>query len=239
MIIKKKRINSIKKYLNAITDGDYIQLAVPIKNIDVALLRDAGFPADIKTGDTILASSVGPVSKYNAEGKWITRKDLPKVSTYIMTRIWRWRQWTGYKQYEDHEEQRDVFRDCYQKELMPPPSEELTFIHNQNGAMIVSRKFKVIDAEHDAIKHTINLVLELFKECQILDKDQALLIPPRTRHVHWKLLPTGQYPWESLKPYVKDRIQSNAKEIQTVIFDRQKEILSYEPETCVVGTGGF
>jgi|TARA_R110002124_G_scaffold22412_3_gene84657 hypothetical protein len=240
MIIRQKRIMNAEKYLKHVANDQRVRLVVPLSSISPLLLKRAGFPADLKTGDTILPASNGPVSQHNAEGTWRVQKDLPKVSTYIMTRVWRWRQWIGRGQSEEHVEERDVYRDCYPRELVPPPSEELTYIHAAGGhAWVTSRDFIVSPENMDAIKHVINLLLELFAVCHIVDAQQQLIKTPNVKRVHWKMLPSGQHPWTVLRPYVEERVRSNSADIQDVIFNRQRHILSHSPQTCVVGSGGF
>lgn len=239
MIIKQQRIMSVKKYFFGIKEGKEFQISIPLSSIPPTKIKQAGFPADMQPGDKILPANVGPISRFNAEGKWITRKDLPKESRYIQTRMWRWNQWSGRGHVQEQERACDIYKDCYPRELVPPPSEEITFVQGSDGPLFVSDNFCLKPENHELIKHTINLFLELFGECHVLHEGQKLLVPPKTKRVHWKILPVGQYPWKQLKPHVEERLKASAEEIQTVIHDRQQKILSFKPTTCVVGSGGF
>lgn len=233
MIIKAKRIVNIEKYLAAIEPGADLQLSVPFEDIAASQVTKVGFSKDFGDGDTILPSEIGPVSRFNASGRWDVIKDLPKVKRFMYSRIWRWKEWAGRDSYIEQEEERDVYRDCYQRKFTAPPSEEITIF---KGA-IVSHKFVVKKQNHDAIKHAINLFLELFGVCHLVSKDFKFV--GVTRKVNWVILPPGDNPWGSLELAIKKRIYSSSTDMQTLIIDRQKTIYNYKPRERAVGMGGF
>lgn len=212
-------------------------MAVPVSILDSKTAKALGFPDEPTPGDTILPSAIGPVSRFNADGKYNIRRDLPKESRYIMTRTWRWEQWVG-RDREEREEECDVYKECYQRDFIAPPSEELVITENESGPLITSRKFNLATSGEESIKHVVNLFLELFGECHVYDS-KGIIIPVKTRTVHWKFLPAGSYPWERLKLHIEERTRSSAKVIRDVIIGRQETINGFGPSEYVIGSGGF
>lgn len=128
MRIDKHYIHNVDRYLATVPRGSSFRIAVAITDDLAPRLARASFPPMRETGSTVLPAVVGPVSRFNAEGGWRIRRDLPKESRYVRSVWWRWRQWAGRHQYEDHEDTRDIYRDCYPRERIDPPSAELTWI---------------------------------------------------------------------------------------------------------------
>lgn len=79
--------------------------------------------------------------------------------------------------------------------------------------MIASSDEIIVNSNDDArALHIINLFLECFGECELLDKDITPII--KIRKLHWKILPPGEYPWEKAKTYVKEftsRLKDNER----------------------------
>ena len=88
MIIKQKSVRSIDKYIKAFKPGQKIRLTELIKAQNKNKTIAAGFPESPENGDTILPEAINTVTSFNAEGKHIPRKDLPKEPRYITTVEW-------------------------------------------------------------------------------------------------------------------------------------------------------
>lgn len=233
MIIKAKRILNIEKYLSGIEDKSELQLSVPFEELTPAQITKIGFSKDFRDGDTVLPTEVGRVSEFNSSGRWHKLKNKPKENRFMFSRIWRWKEFSGRDNFVEREEERDVYRDCYQRKFEAPPSEELTII---KGA-VVSRKFEVKSDNYESIKHAINLFLELFGVCHIIS--DGFKFSGVTRKVNWVILPPGDNPWKSLELSILKRIHSKSLDTQRLILDRQKTINSYKPIERAVGVGGF
>ena len=98
---------------------------------------------------------VGPVSRFNANGAWKKLKDLPKETRYVMTVHWECTDWHG----NLHAGDSDVYRECYQRKRILPPSEELILNNNKVYSDVLNKTDK------ERIKHIMNLMLELFGKC--------------------------------------------------------------------------
>ena len=75
MRIKKKFIRSIDRYISHLLPGNSIRIVV-----EAGVEHDLpsiGFSSSPTDGETVLPAVCGNVSKFNADGKYIVRKDLP------------------------------------------------------------------------------------------------------------------------------------------------------------------
>jgi hypothetical protein len=190
-------------------------------------------------GETVLPAPIGPVSRFNAEGKWEVHKNQPKVSRYIRTVHWRWRQWAGRHQYEEHEDFRDIHRNCYPRSLIPPPAVELTYVDCGGRRLVISPVYRNRPKEHEGIGHGINLFLELFGTCELVRTDLELFSELQIRRVNWRMLPPGEHPWERLYEHLNGMLGRQSQNTRSVILDRQETMKGYGPDAIYVGLGGF
>lgn len=237
MRIKKKSIRSIDRYISHLLPGNSIRIVV-----EAGVEHDLpsiGFSSSPTDGETVLPAVCGNVSKFNADGKYIVRKDLPKEYRYITTAEWTWEQWNGYGQTKTVTEERDICRDCYPRDFVPPPSEELTWVKSDESPLIISREFLVENINKDLFKHLINLFLELFGECEIRRSDLSSFIPYGVSKVNWHFLPPGEYPWDQVRSHTRNLVKNKDPRYSNVILARQDIITKYKPEEVFVGNGGF
>lgn len=232
MRISGRRIYKINRYLGDLNQGAQFRF---LTEVTAQKRERVGLSEDLEIGSTFLPPILGPVTRYNAEGRWLIRRDLPKESRYITTRYWRWKTWDG----EEHEEPRDVFRDCFPRELINPPSVELSMVEHNLTRYFVSPIYARQDGEQVEALHAANLFLELFGYCNVISGDIAQYTPNDVTHVNWKLLPPGEHPWESLKSHIERGLRNASDEGKVIIQDRAETIRSYEPSRMLVGSGGF
>src|SRR5689334_1149064 len=110
MRIAKTRIRAIAPYLTGVDAGGKFRIGIQANATSVA---KAGFESAAQVGDTVLPPALGPVSRFNSEGRFIVRTDLPKETRYIRTVFWRWKEWAGRGRYVEREDYRDIYQDCY------------------------------------------------------------------------------------------------------------------------------
>lgn len=162
MRIKRKRIRKIEPYARMIPPGNDVLLGV-LNPSGEDLLR-IGFLPTAENGTTLLPAPVGPVSKFNAEGKDLVHKDQPMETAY-RTIEWHWTEWHG----RDRVEQSD-FRDRpyqrYPRTFISPPAVELTLTTDADENRVV-RTPVIHDWKRNKtdLLHAVNLLLELFGEC--------------------------------------------------------------------------
>lgn len=240
MIIQKKRIRSLEKYLGRIPSGTELIIAAPINSETQHLLKQIGFNDPVELGDTVLPSPIfGNISLFNAEGKNIVRKDLPMETAYRQV-DWHWEQWSGYGETEEMSKIVDVPYDRYPREFVAPPSIELSIGSSKNNDLfVVSPITKFVDSNESFLLHTINLFLEIFGVAHVLTKDLSRINIPTTKRLNWTILPEGEYPWEKVQPLVKPILDRSAKGNRPVLINRYSVISNYTPDFVAIGKAGF
>ena len=235
MRIEKRRVRNLANHLYQVPNGAEFRVRVPLDGDKVELLKRAGFEPSPSAGDTILPAIRGPVSRLNSEGRWIVHRDQPKESRYIRTVFWSWKDWGG----NEHEESRDIYRDCYPRTHLPPPAIELTYVEHAGEAYLISPRLRNVVASEDDNRHVVNLCLELARRCEVVRDDLEAFAPPATRNVNWKLLPPGRHPWPRVKEHVDTLLTRLSPKTKAVIYDRQQTIMNHGPDEQHVGVGGF
>lgn len=239
MIIRKKRIRNLSAYIGGIPIGAEFRPIVELDEKSCKKLARIGYSDSPASGETVLPNGIGPISRFNADGKWRVHRDQPKEERYVRTVHWTWKQWAGRGQYEEHEDFRDIFRLCYPRSEVPAPGVELTFLEKDGKAHVVTPALRNLDDQHDSALHSINLLLELFGVCELARSDLSRFSNIIVKRLNWKMLPPGKYPWQRLKAHLGEVLKRTSENTQSVIFDRQETILSFDPDEQFVGTGGF
>lgn len=239
MIINKRRIRRLDNYLGFIEEGSTIVVGINNPENYPEILSQIGF-TEIEAGYSVLpSSSLGNISKYNAEGKEIVHRDQPKETVWHMVK-WTREEWRG--RY-DTETVTDIISRSYPKyprTLIPPPSVELTLQYKISGELVLtSPPSEYVEDKKELIKHKINLFLEIFGECYIFSEDLNDIINAPVRKLNWRLLPPGPMPWEELYRELERVIDTVPEEKRAVCEYRLKKINEYGPEQVAVGTAGF
>ncbi len=231
MQIRGKSIRSLTKYLPQIGDGRPFRIGVAVTGREERF-GELGFPQKLEAGLSILPTVVGKVSEFNSQGRDIVRKDRPKITKPRMVYA-TWNDWHGYPhsgiQYRDYK--------VYPREHIEGPEEELTLVQRNAELIAVSAELSVKPGEEARAIHTINLFLELFDECELLDKDVLPIV--KVRKVNWRILPPGEYPWEKAKGNIQ-KITSHLKDTERPVVEyRIEHITRNKPDLVAIGTGGF
>jgi hypothetical protein len=240
MKIIKKHINNINNYTGSIESGVTFRVCTQLLAQELNdKLSKAGFSIPISSGDCILPNASKSTSHFNANGKWNLLRNEKKESRYIRTIKWRWKQFSGRDSYEEVEDYRDIYRECYLRELITPPSIEITYLFHENKHLIIS-PILIKEPSHDKRNlHVINLFLELFGECDLVQEDLARFISIETRRVNWSMFPTGEQPWKNINGFLQNKLQRTSDNTKELILDRQKTICELGAHECYVGLGGF
>lgn len=238
MIIKKKKIREIGNNFPTLKIGDKFQIGV--KNLDrfKERLNKIGFQ-NIEVGLTILPSPIGKISLFNAEGTYLKNKSKPKETAYREVE-WHWKEWHGRDQTIERSKTVYVPYKRYPRIFISPPSLELKILKNQQGEnILITPVFELNNENQKEIIHGVNLILEIFGECQIFSEDLDDILKTPTKRLNWKILPEGKMPWQKLKQELKNVLEIAGKRKRLVIGNRIETINKYNPEFVAVGTAGF
>lgn len=235
MRITKHHVSNLDLYLGGIADEEAFRV---VASLPIERCERVGLPRSPRVGDTVLPRVVGPVTRFNARGRWIVRRDLPKEPRYIRTVTWRWTQWAGRDQTE-HEDFRDIYRDCYPRDLVPPPSVELSVIGIDGAQHITTPELKKSDTNAEHNRHCVNLLLEIFGSCELVNSSLRPMRLPMLRRANWRMLPPGDYPWEKVEAHIDAAVGIRSGDTKRVIWDRQATIKAFNPDEIYVGEAGF
>lgn len=239
MVISKKRIRSVARNVRGVGRGERLVIGLPELERFQAELIEAGFSNAPAAGETILPTAVGPVSRFNAEGRYEIHKDQPMETAYRQAE-WKWEEFRG--PYDRTEQSRivDIPYERYPRTFIPPPSVELSVKQFRGGdAVLVGPAIEFTEARDGELIHLINLFLELFGECHLFKQDLTPIIEPKLVRVNWVVLPQGRMPWEQLQRHLRPIIEKQPGGNQTVIDKRHEAISAFGPEFVAVGRGGF
>lgn len=235
MIFNQKRIRNISRHLGHLPNHQRLRIVV-----DATLDRQAhvGFD-DPTSGDAILPNVRGPITRFNAEGRYSIHRDLPKEERYITTIEWSWEQWQPGGGTETVTDYKPIYRWCYPRTFIAPPAVELTFMTVAGVSYIVSDELVWSDATSEEVQHTVNVFLELFGSCDVRTDDLNAIKPPPIRRVNWHLLPSGRYPWSAVREHVERAVGRRSARYAGPVMWRHQVLGLLEPDAVYVGAGGF
>ena len=239
MHINQTRVQSVLRVLAPLLPNTCFRVVMAIDNLPTGKLQEIGFSENPQPGDTILPATVGTITNYNANGRYVIRKDLPKEERYVTTVEWTWEQWAGRGRTETQTEDRPIYKECYQRDFHPPPSSELTIVDYNGQLLIVSEELTKTSDQEDLIRHILNLFLELFGECEVRHANLQSITPPNIRKVNWTLLPPGQYPWSKVQRHISQILENKAPRSANPIYHRLEKLASFNSDEVYVGHGGF
>jgi len=235
MRIHKKRIRNVDRVLTDFKEDENVVIILD----DVEHHRDKlikiGFSDSLSLGEKILPSIIGAVSEYNANGIYEKMKELPKEVFYIHRTV-DIKDWHG----NYHSVSQSVPYKRYQQKFLESPSQELSILlNNDNNKIIVSDEIKFNNENKSLIKHTINLFLELFGECIIVDDELFSRQKTPIKRVKWNILPKGEMPWSKLKEPLIELLDKTSIENKNDSLKRFEYINGFSPDFVATGNGGF
>lgn len=236
MRIDRTQIRNLDRYLSVLPPNSTFKV---ISYVDDELLERMGLELPAKSGITALPSVVGRNTRFNAEGKWLTRRDLPKELRFIGSRSWVRKEWRGRDQTEEVDDTVYINRWAYPRDLVNPPSVELTYLEHEGDRLVSSPQLLFCQPNAELNKHVINTMLEIFRSCEIVQNDLERLTPPSELRANWVILPPGEHPWERIEAHIIKVFAGKAPSVQQAALQRQQVILSHEPDVTWRGLGGF
>lgn len=236
MIQGKKYIRSLEKYVKSI-EGNF-RLGVKITNENQKQIESLGFP-DLEAGQAMFPPIVGRFTRFNIEGKVITRKDLPKETIYISMYSTR-KEFRGRDQTEEVTDFVDIPRQVYKKEVEPGTGFEIVLEAKDDDLYLLINKTFNRETDLEIAMVGANIFLELVGFCQIFSgKLDTYYKPTQLKRYNWIFLESNGLPWEERKERFKKIVETNKKSKQMVIWERLETISKYEPDFEAIGQNGF
>ena len=240
MIIVGSAIRELNRYLDSANYSRAFIFGVQLDSLSAPVLDRIGFAPEPSIGDSILpVRDLGPVSRYNADGKAVVHKDQPMETAYRQAE-WHWKEWRGRYDTEERSQIVDVPYKRYPRTFVLPPSVEVTIGKTASGrlAMLSPRVVFNISSKNLAL-HIINLFLEIFGHCEIFTDSLEEMVSSPLRRLNWRILPPGKYPWPKLKSQIDRLLQYVSAGNRKVIEYRLEVINSYGPAFYAIGQAGF
>ncbi|WP_337234961.1 hypothetical protein [Proteus terrae] len=243
MEIRKKKIRNLDNYIpnNLLNKKIILFKEIEDDKKFKEKLHSLGFTTTLELGESVLPKIIGSISRFNANGKDIIRRDKPKETCYRQI-MWTWYQYEGRNKVEKTE-MKEVPYLRYPRDFVPPPSVFLQIVKNkENKKLIATEPISYNENNKQSLLHIINLYLELFGVCEIADNDLNPIVKYPEKKLSWKILPKGEYPWEKVVPQIIKLSQSKSgkknKKVE-VIAERLKHLNEKSPDFVAVGEAGF
>lgn len=236
--IQQKRVLSVAGHLPQDFQGKEILLGVLESQITKNQVMQIGLTWPLVLGETILPSIIGPITRFNAQGKEIPQRDKPKETHYRDMEFTR-HEWHG----KDRVEVTDCVWIPYQKyprKNIPPPGLEIMVSQSSDGTVSLGVKsFKCSISNFNDIEHGINVFLESFGICNVYLRGQNPHAIPIVKNLNWEILPPGKYPWEVLKKAIIDNQLRLRPKTFAAVLNRFEKITALNPDFMGKGKGGY
>lgn len=235
-----RKTRHIAKYLTLVGNKQTFYLGIAQQSNNTSTLENLGFSIPPISGERILPSAgFGKATEKNADGYIIVHRDQPMETAYRQ-REWTWKEFHGRYDYEEKTKIVEVSYKRYPRTTMPPYAMSLEVLQNGAGEiLIVAGPFSKDDAQFERATNTANMLIEIFGECFVFNKDLFTWKKAPVRQLNWVLLPPGKNPWASAKPSLDKIIERTEPGNQPVIQARFDAVGKYEPEFVAVGKAGF
>lgn len=229
MIIQGKSVRNVKKYLSNFNEGECFYIGLRNLKAYSNELIEYGIVGDLQEGESFLPRPNKKVTTYNSNGKVVINKSIKEERT--IERQYSIVDWHG----TPHSGTCYQTRMCYRRDRINPPEVELTY---SNG-LLLSPLLTNNDDSEGLTRHIINMYLEIFGTCEVLSEDLSNKKSTKLRRLSWNILPKGEYPWKSAKPYVDSILASTPNKYKGIISKRHEDIADKVPDFMAIGDQGF
>lgn len=237
-MIKQGSIRTLGTHVRAYQAGTRLVAAVRVTAELIPRLVEAGFVEPIGEGQAVLPSAhLGRTAAFNAEGRDDIHRDQPLEVVYRPVE-WTHEQWNGpYTETVTHVIERPYKR--YPRTFIEPPAVELSTRLSANGQLFLCGPPRVLGRDDDALVHDVNLILDVCKECEILSDGLVSPLNGNIRRLNWSVLPQGHYPWDALRPHVRQAVDRLSEQARPVIEHRLETVSQYPHQFVAIGNAGF
>lgn len=221
--------------MTLINEGATTYIGLPITEDVSSKLKEIGFH-ELNPGESLVPSpKLGPISRFNANGRDIPQKDQPKETAYRQ-QYWEWEDWHG----TSHSRTVDIPYKRYPRKWTPSPWVELVIVQSEGEKFVIAGA-SVIKGETNEVDivHQINLMLEIFKRVEILQENLERYEIPKVISLSWDILPKGNMPWEKFKTHLNPLLEKMSKSKKIILVDRVETVSKYKPDFHAIGANGY
>lgn len=233
IITQVRRIRNWNNYSANITVNEQVRITDDMR----ANLLQLGFSDKLEIGETLIPSrDYGPVSRFNAYGKDMPQRHLPK-ETHSVGILWEWKDYTG----KEYSEIRYRNYERYPRLHTPAPSVPLTIISAGDEKFVIAGDSAIKGVTYDdEAAHKVNLLLEIFKQAELFHENMdAFVVPEKITRLNWQVLPEGDIPWERFRERLAPVLSKVSERGRRVVYDRLETIANFHPDFQAVGVNGY
>lgn len=227
----KKKIKKITTIVHTLPEHKNFSFVIKKAEHEANLMK-AGL-GGMSLGESRLPSAIGPATRFNAHGKQLKLKHLPKVNRFTHSIYFEWQPWGRGDWQSDFIHH---FRDCYQTETISPPSLEFTLIEDQGKIFLASPVFNLDSSSESEIVLAVNMIVEICGDYDVFVEGEGVREAQVTK-VNWSFLPPGDRPFDEVKNHLERTLPRD--NFLPVVIDRQEHIHSFKPDRIYRGLGGF
>lgn len=231
MKIEQSKINNVTNYLKLLSPNQSFYVGIKDLHTKEYELNLIGFKDSFEIGEEFLPKNVGNVSNFNRIGETVVDKTKSKIYQYRTgtTTDWHGNKHTSSIRYKG-----------YPKIEIPAPRVKMSISNDGNERILISPKFENIGDKNEIVKHTINLFLEIFGECIILNESFQPIIS-NVKKLSWKILPKGEQIWKNVEKHIEEIIASKnlSDEVKQEIFSRIQLLTNSKKDFVAYGEEGF
>jgi len=236
-VITQKRVINVGSILTEDMNGQELTIAVKLSDIEKDLLSNAGFEDKIEVGQSVLPSIIGPISRFNAKGKDEPIRTEPKEIRYRDMEFTR-HEWHGRERVEVTGVVWIPYK-RYPRNSINPPGINFTVGVSPDGTeLVIGEKLICSPRNYENLKHQINLFLEYFGHCLILENDENPVLSKVVR-LNWHILPPGEYPWDVVNEHLRSRLSKQPPKSLAAALNRFEKVNSLKPNFLGFGRGGY
>jgi hypothetical protein len=238
MKFKQKSLRKVPDTILAINQNFFMGL--PCKRLSKDQLSRLGLDdaALLEEGLTFLPAVVGKTSNFNANGKTVVRKDLPKETAVRELKYTR-TEYHGRNNPVRVDGSHWLFFQRYPREIVPAPSIKVV-VYKVNSELHL-----LIEADQADVQllHKVNLALELFEgefEVHIKSANGLVSVPAKLKLLDWLILRPGSMNKKELQEAIEATISPKQKKtILPITKRRLAEIREHNPEEIAIGIAGY
>jgi len=234
MKFQAKTLRSLIQIRRAASTQQVVRFTFSVSGISPEVWIKLGFNQELEAGQKLLPAGIAKISVFNALGKEIIRKDLPKIArSYPSFRTWK--DWHG----REHSGIQYRTIDVYPREYVEAPAEAFFVMGDNSDMRICTREVNVLTESDESILHLANLMLECFGSFEMVDSKTGIKIGTNVKNLQWEILPAGSYPWAQTSPIISRNIGSLDDSAKELIRYRMASIAGFLPDFLAIGKGGF
>lgn len=163
--IRQRRIGALHTHLLGVARGSLVTPLLRDLDSRRDRLRAVGFPTGGEVGQVVVPAVVGPCSLFNVAGR---ERPLPGRAKERVALLWSGVVSERGGAEDAHEVVRPTYRVRLPRESIPAPRVALDVVELASGEPAVATPAMRRGADDERLRHSINLMLELFGECELM-----------------------------------------------------------------------